>query len=1382
MKKALFTLLITATTFTGFAQVAVNTDGSSPNSHAMLDVQSSDKGMLIPRMTTAQRTTFGGALSTTEKGMMVFDTDLLELYVFDGSSWIAATSYWTRSDDYVFNITDSIGIATATPGSELDVYGHIWQTGTGSSVFLGEGAGANDDFSANYNAFVGKGAGNLNTVGFQNVALGHEALHKNISGNKNIAIGNRALYRSTKNSNLIAIGDSALFAADSGYIIGFEDQPWFAKNVIAIGNNALKIQSGGENNIAIGHGAVENGWLHESIVMGDSALISGRADSSIVIGYKALFNNIHVDFYPHASVIIGDHAMYNFGNWADGGTYSDFSQNIVIGRRAFYNLVWGEHNVAMGAHVGHGITDARHNVAIGDDAMSYIGTPASSEPQYNVSVGNVSGRSTTDNMYNTSVGYGAGGYVKFYNVAVGYGALGGGATLKENNVAVGAMSLNSCKTNGNIGVGYQALQNNADGDYNLALGYRAGVNSSGSNNIFIGINAGQDESGSNLLLIGNTSPIIKGDLSTLQLIFNGQIKINGGNPGAGKVLTSDASGLATWETPAAPGAYEIDDLTDAVYDGSSLFLGYGSGSHDGGSNSNTAVGKNALWTNISGTQNVAIGENAGYQSTGNGNVFIGYYAGSQETGSNKLYIANSMTSSPLIGGDFSTSQVDINGTIKITGGTPGTGKVLTSDANGLASWENAVQQINDLSDGKTTTGSCVFLGTNAGASVTTGTGNSALGVEALNAVAGGSQNTAMGYRALYSNASGTGNTAVGFNVFNGNSSGSSNTAIGHYAGFLNNGSGNVFLGYQAGYNETGSDKLYIANSNTSTPLIGGDFSTSQVDINGTIKITGGSPGAGKVLTSDATGLASWGTAPVSADGSINTHSDVDVSTTTPVSGQVLSWDGTNWVPADDANTTYTAGTGLDLTGTVFSLNSGIDNLTDAKSDGSWNLFMGNGAGASHTASAFYNTATGINALNANTAGNNNTAYGFEALKSNTANSNTAFGFYALTANSSGTENVALGSNALASNSGGSNNTAAGSSSLTANTSGDDNVSFGYQALQNNSSGSQNTAVGREALKNNSSANNNVAIGYRTLNSVSTNANNTAVGTSAGYLASGSGNVFIGYQAGYNETGSNKLYIANSNTSTPLIGGDFSTSQVDINGTIKITGGYPGSGKVLTSNATGLASWEDPATPTLGINDLTDGVNNGNSVFLGDYAGINNGTLGGNTGTGNSALSSNTSGTNNSAFGSGALVFLTAGNNNTAIGFGAGAFDASGNQMTALGSDIFIGSYTKASANADTNMIVIGRFAVGLGSNTVVIGNSDIQKNAFYGKVGIGTTDPKSALQVNGGMQVADDTDTAAADKVGTLRYRSDSNNSYVEMCVQTGATTYAWVIIHQETW
>lgn len=48
-------------------------------------------------------------------------------------------------------------------------------------------------------------------------------------------------------------------------------------------------------------------------------------------------------------------------------------------------------------------------------------------------------------------------------------------------------------------------------------------------------------------------------IPTAKLEVNGQLKITGGNPGAGKVLTSDASGLATWTTPpSAPQFYALE--------------------------------------------------------------------------------------------------------------------------------------------------------------------------------------------------------------------------------------------------------------------------------------------------------------------------------------------------------------------------------------------------------------------------------------------------------------------------------------------------------------------------------------------------------------------------------------------------------------------------------------------------------------------------------------------------------------------------------------------------------------------------------------------------------------------------------------------------------
>ncbi|MCP4183054.1 MAG: hypothetical protein GY761_07020, partial [Hyphomicrobiales bacterium] len=65
------------------AQVGINADGSSPDGSAMLDVKSSDKGMLVPRMTTAQRT----AIASPATGLFVFDSTTGSFWFYGGSAW-----------------------------------------------------------------------------------------------------------------------------------------------------------------------------------------------------------------------------------------------------------------------------------------------------------------------------------------------------------------------------------------------------------------------------------------------------------------------------------------------------------------------------------------------------------------------------------------------------------------------------------------------------------------------------------------------------------------------------------------------------------------------------------------------------------------------------------------------------------------------------------------------------------------------------------------------------------------------------------------------------------------------------------------------------------------------------------------------------------------------------------------------------------------------------------------------------------------------------------------------------------------------------------------------------------------------------------------------
>jgi hypothetical protein len=85
MTKTVFTwVAFTLLYFHVPAQVAINTNGATANASAILDVQSSSKGVLISRLSTAQRT----AIAQPAIGLLVFDTDEKTLYMYDGSRWM----------------------------------------------------------------------------------------------------------------------------------------------------------------------------------------------------------------------------------------------------------------------------------------------------------------------------------------------------------------------------------------------------------------------------------------------------------------------------------------------------------------------------------------------------------------------------------------------------------------------------------------------------------------------------------------------------------------------------------------------------------------------------------------------------------------------------------------------------------------------------------------------------------------------------------------------------------------------------------------------------------------------------------------------------------------------------------------------------------------------------------------------------------------------------------------------------------------------------------------------------------------------------------------------------------------------------------------------
>ena len=233
-----------------------------------------------------------------------------------------------------------------------------------------------------------------------------------------------------------------------------------------------------------------------------------------------------------------------------------------------------------------------------------------------------------------------------------------------------------------------------------------------------------------------------------------------------------------------------------------------------------------------------------------------------------------------------------------------------------------------------------------------------------------------------------------------------------------------------------------------------------------------------------------------------------------------------------------------------------------------------------------------------------------------------------------------------------------------------NMAFGREALFSNTIGEGNAAIGYGALANNTEGSGNIALGSNTLVSNTTGSNNIAIGDSVLYWpAESSDNIAIGNAA--------------------------------MQGSFNYNPGLYNIG--IGTNALKGFGFTGEANVAIGYDAITNASTGSFNVAIGFES-----------------LRNNSTGLYNTSVGSGALrlggaISPAAVSQMTALGYNAGRYRGTGTTSLVTGTGgIYVGYQARGSTTNQTNEIVIGVDALGLGSNTAVIGATTQSAATIYG--------------------------------------------------------------------
>jgi hypothetical protein len=437
-------ILVSIITHVSAQNVGINETGANPSGSAMLDVSATNKGMLIPRLSRAQKF----LIPTPANGLMIYQTDdTAGFWYYEQNKWVPVMRSLTFGAGLTGGFVQGKGnIDIKKSGVIMGTYGNVNEFPIVTINDYGQVTlVAKQKLIDNYT---------LNEI--QTLKLSNDSLYLSKNGG---VVHFKSQWRTTGNSGLNA-SDNFIGTTDNVALRFRVNNTWYGE------------LNPSNDNLSLGYRANKNSTGYSNIAVGKDALNSNAGGYyNTAVGWQALYDN-------------------------NSGSY-----NAAIGASALYNNTTGNYNVGIGFEPLSSNTSGSYNVGMGFRSL-YTNTSGS----YNTGLGIYTLLYNVGGALNTAAGYYALGQNTYgqYNTALGSYSMSANS-LGYGNSFIGYIS-GYYNTTGyyNCGLGYYAGYLNYTGYYNSSLGYFAGPSSGALSNT-LSLGNGASSTGSNMVRVGNAS-------------------------------------------------------------------------------------------------------------------------------------------------------------------------------------------------------------------------------------------------------------------------------------------------------------------------------------------------------------------------------------------------------------------------------------------------------------------------------------------------------------------------------------------------------------------------------------------------------------------------------------------------------------------------------------------------------------------------------------------------------------------------------------------------------------------------------------------------------------------------------------------------------------